>query len=34
MLLKKKISELEQALDQAQTYTEWEQVGSELDALN
>lgn len=33
MLLKKKISELQRALDHAQSYMEWEQVGTELDAL-
>lgn len=33
MQLKKKISELERARDNATTYTEWEQLGMELDAL-
>lgn len=30
---KKKINELSRALDHAKTYTEWEQLGTELDAL-
>lgn len=33
MQLKKKITELDRALDNAKTYTEWEQLGTELDAL-
>lgn len=33
MQLKKKIIELDRALDNAKTYTEWEQLGTELDAL-
>jgi NTE family protein len=33
MQLKKKINELSRALDNAKTYTEWEQLGTELDAL-
>ncbi|MDF2445296.1 MAG: hypothetical protein K0S46_532 [Moraxellaceae bacterium] len=33
MQLKKKISELERARDNATSYTEWEQLGMELDAL-
>lgn len=33
MQLKKKIAELERARDNATTYTEWEQLGTELDAL-
>jgi NTE family protein len=34
MQLKKKIIELDRALDNAKTYTEWEQLGTELDALS
>lgn len=33
MQLKKKITELDRALENAKTYTEWEQLGTELDAL-
>lgn len=33
MTLKKKIVELDRALDNAKTYSEWEQLGTELDCL-
>lgn len=33
MTLKKKIVDLDRALDNVKTYTEWEQLGTELDAL-